>query len=251
MVGVSLPPTQVVYFNFNKGVNMNINVEQVLFLETHQRYYREIIKLVEQNSYELSMYPYNLVHPLNSYLTILEKEKLKLQLQWVNENSEKKQHLFIAKNEKNHFLGFAICAPDLYKEHSANLVAIMVKPEFRKQGVFTELMKFIQKKYINKISLMCDVDLVQLYEKFGFHIFGVEQAYLGMHNNDDVNDKKYCFTCQVEEDSIMQLDVVEQEKRKLITKLGQEVFIREYNKLIYDINKKSEKAKQYLESKKS
>lgn len=94
-----------------------------------------------------------------------------------------KVSLFVAADEDkpNEILGFVLCMPIDGRPDECGISYAAVKTSHRRRGIFTAMLQELG-NHFPKASLSCPMNLVPMYEAFGYKVTGNREAHITMNN---------------------------------------------------------------------
>ncbi|HHF2882469.1 TPA: GNAT family N-acetyltransferase [Vibrio diabolicus] len=165
---------------------MNIVIEKWAFkVEASSTVASDVVNLVRNCSNDLSMFVYDEASILYDYFSQREVVRANMLLSKVGTAEVEEKELFVAKcADTETFVGFCFCSPMIdtttYKKlNGTSVVMIAVVPEYRRKGVFTSIIGYLQEVY-SAITLTCSPNIVDYYSKLGFEVVGSFQAQLSL-----------------------------------------------------------------------
>lgn len=199
--------------------------------------------MVQESSEDLSMFIYDQTSSLHSYLAQREVTRAQMLLENVGARSNNRANLFIAtEQETSRLIGFAILAPHLENPKGAAILMIAVSAGYRKNGVFTKMLNFINEKYSENLTLSCKPEMVNFYKKFGFIPVGVRQTQIAMSLAPEISGGGIST---VDDAEVMKNPKVLQKYNDLITRRGKAAVKKEIDKWQNDFERGEQRAEQF------
>lgn len=208
--------------------------------------YADIIKLVKENSHELSMSIYTRTSLLYNYLATREVVRVDSLLE--NIGTSLNDLMVVEFEDTREIVGFIICSLFIDRNTQARLdgasiTYLFVDPKYRMKGVMRTMLEFVQKKYVN-MTLTCSPSLVPMYEKFGFIISGCYQTHISMTYGVIPNNGGLI---SIDEESVIAHPTVLQSYRSLVSSVGKIKAKKAVTEWQQDFNKGEEISRRFYE----
>ncbi|WP_188051429.1 GNAT family N-acetyltransferase [Flavobacterium sp. GP15] len=141
----------------------------------------DILNLVKANANDISLYVYKRNSPVYGFMSFREELKMKHYLGRLNNNELSSTYLILAEHDNN-LVGYILYHTSTHNPREVSIISAVVNVNHRKQGVL-RLMMNVLKNNADSIALSCFVDLVPMYQKFGFMIGEQWETQVGMYFN--------------------------------------------------------------------
>lgn len=140
---------------------------------------QQILKLVEDNVQEISIYCFDQSSPIYNYLKIRELVKVEEYLFRLSSDSINRTNIILKNNDSGSVVGFVLYHEVVGNAKDISIICTIVSEQFRNQGILREMIQELKNNF-NSITLTCFLDKVEIYSKLGFEIAEQWQTQVGM-----------------------------------------------------------------------
>jgi GNAT superfamily N-acetyltransferase len=156
--------------------------------------------------------------------------------------------LIVAKdsNQGGRVIGFLLYCPLRDVTGQCGVYYAAVLPGFRRRGAFKSMLLKMLSRY-PVAALSCEIDLVPLYERFGFEVYGHRGGQIQMATGNCDTGAMLVLDPSILEHS----PVIEQRRQSLIQRCGQDAFVNAVLTYEQETQRRAERAKGYAEGRKA